>query len=119
MNLDNNVTTDRADGPLTRADIELRIQNVGGSNRLDVSGQNLEGIDLSEANLSGANLSGANLSGANLSGAHFIKADLSEADLSGANLNKADLSGSSLSGTLITAESKEDLLHAIGVQWST
>ncbi len=74
MNLDNNVTTDRADGHLTRADIEQRIQNVGGSNRLDVSGQNLEGIDLS---------------------------------------------GASVSGTIITAESKEDLLHALRVQWST
>ena len=84
MSLNNYVTPDREDRPLTRADIEQRIQNVGGSNRLDVSGQNLEAIDFS-----------------------------------GANLNKADLSGASLSGMLITAESKEDLLQAIGVQWST
>src|SRR2546422_791512 len=114
MNLNNHVTTDRADRPLIRADIEQHIQNVGGSNKLDVSGQNLQGIDLSGANLSEADLSEADLSGANLS-----EADLNEADLSGARLNQANLSGASLFGTLITAESKEDLLHAIGVQWST
>ena len=79
MNLNNNVTTDRADRPLLRIDIEQRIQRVGDSNRLDVSGQNLQGIDL----------------------------------------GGADLSEASLIGTLITADSKEDLLHAIGVQWST
>ena len=99
MNLNNNVTTDRADRPLLRIDIEQRIQHVGDSNKLDVSGQNLQGIDLSGANLSRVNLSGVNLSRAHLSG--------------------ADLSGASLIGTLITADSKEDLLHAIGVQWST
>jgi len=41
MSLNNNDTTDRADMPLTRADIEQRVQNVGGSDKLDVSGQNL------------------------------------------------------------------------------
>src|SRR5216683_163386 len=109
MNLNNNVTTDEADRPLIRADIEQRIQDVGGSNRLDVSGQNLQGIDLSGVILSEANLSDANLSGANLS----------DADLSGALLIEADLSGATLSGTLITTESKEDLLRAIGVKWSS
>ncbi|SRR6266436_9948327 len=84
MSLDNNITTDRADEPLTRADIEQRIQNVGSSNRLDVSGQNLEGIDLSGTDLRGANLSEANLRGANLS-----EANLSEANLRGANLLSA------------------------------
>src|SRR5258708_4395867 len=119
MNLNNNVTTDEADRPLIRADIEQRIQNVGGSNRLDVSGQNLQGIDLREVVLSAANLSGAFLIRADLSGAHLINANLSDADLSGALLIEADLSGATLSGTLITTESKEDLLRAIGVKWSS
>ncbi|TME65633.1 MAG: pentapeptide repeat-containing protein [Chloroflexi bacterium] len=48
-----------------------------------------------------------------------MNADLSEADLSGARLSESNLSGASVAGVLISAESKEDLLHAIGVRWST
>jgi hypothetical protein len=118
MNIDVQGITAQGDRPLTRADVERLLHEVGSSNILNLSGQNMAGIDLvkfrlmgtdlSDANLSGANLSGANLSGANLreadlSGANLYgvklrEADLSGADLSGANLNEASLSGVKLNG---------------------
>ena len=49
--------------------------------RADLSGANLEGIDLRRTKLKYVNLSGANLRFANLSGAKFIHCNLSHADM--------------------------------------
>ncbi len=97
------VVTGRKDRPLTKADVERRLQEVGSPNKLNLTLENLEDVDLSHfglsgANLSGANLHNANLSGANLSGANLHNTNLSEANLSGANLRGTDLSGANLSG---------------------
>lgn len=60
---------------------------------IDLSGENLEGIDLSGAFLEQVNFTGANLSGANLSGAIMARAILDNADLTGANLKEANVGG--------------------------
>jgi hypothetical protein len=46
MNIGEDVQTDKAARSLTRADVELLIQRVGGSNKLDVHGQDLYQVDL-------------------------------------------------------------------------
>src|SRR5690348_4831924 len=98
MNIGIQGATARKDRPLTKADVERRLQEIGSPNKLNLTLENLEGVDLSHfsldgANLSGANLHNANLSGANLSGANLHNANLSGANLSGANLRSAFLSG--------------------------
>ena len=71
--------------------------------RADLSGANLDGLDLSGVLLSGANFRGASLNKTNLSSAQLIHADFSGASLQGTNLRRADLllanfSGANLSG---------------------
>jgi uncharacterized protein YjbI with pentapeptide repeats len=73
---------------------------------VNLSGANLENVNLREvklfrgnlveANLSGADLFRGNLVAASLSRANLSGADLSEANLGGANLNGANLSGANL-----------------------
>jgi len=111
-----------ANTAVTRTDLVRLLQEVGSPEQLDVSGQNLRGINLMNCNLRGANLSqvrggeatlcganlshadlhGADLSGtcvcwADLRGANLRAADLREADLSWADLREADLRGADLS----------------------
>ena len=69
----------------------------------DMSGLNLDEVDLSSASLMGANLSGTQLRRANLSNANLTGADLEQADLTGANLTGADLRGANLHRALLTA----------------
>ncbi len=71
---------------LTRTDVMRLLQDVGSPEQLDVSGQNLSGINLMNCDLRGANLSQANVHGADLRGTY-----LCWADLRGANLCEADL----------------------------
>jgi uncharacterized protein YjbI with pentapeptide repeats len=85
------------DTAVTRTDLVHLLQEVGGSEQLDVSGQDLRGIDLINCNLEGANLSQAKLCEANLCGATLSKADLHGADLHGTYLCWADLRGANLS----------------------
>ncbi|MBW4648213.1 MAG: pentapeptide repeat-containing protein [Kastovskya adunca ATA6-11-RM4] len=59
--------------------------------------RDFSGVNLTEENLSGVNLSGANLIRANLSVANLSGAHLSEANLTDAKLNVARLSGANLS----------------------
>jgi uncharacterized protein YjbI with pentapeptide repeats len=114
MDIDIRRDTGRKDRPLTRADVERLLQKVGSPDKLDLSLENLERVDLSYFNLSGANLgaarlSYANLSNSDLSGANLSSATLSNSDLRGANLsgaslimidlNNSDLRGANLSGT--------------------
>ncbi len=80
--------------------------NLSGANlnRLDLSGANLEGANLSRAKLFLANLSGANLRNADLREAAFGGADLAEADLRGADLTGTSFVGAYMSGTLLDGE---------------
>ena len=78
--------------PLTRRDVEHRLQQAGSPDKLNLGSRNLQGIDLS-----GLTLSGANLFEADLRRAILVDANLSNADLRGANLSNADLRGANLS----------------------
>jgi uncharacterized protein YjbI with pentapeptide repeats len=80
MNFDVVSRTDLEDKPLTREDVERLVREVGGPNKLRLSGRNLKEIDLSDFDLNGADLLGADLS----------EADLSRAFLRGAHLSGAD-----------------------------
>lgn len=94
INLQN--VTDTEDKPLTRADVERLLQEVGSPEMLNLSGQNLNGIDLVEFNLTRSNLSGANLGGANLRDAILSQANLQHTDLRQADLVRSNLSGADL-----------------------
>jgi uncharacterized protein YjbI with pentapeptide repeats len=75
--------------------LDLSIQNLSGVdfNGADLSETDFRDTDLSGANLSGANLSKANLYNTNLYGANLEKANLTETYAREANLSKANLSG--------------------------
>lgn len=119
MSIDIQNITNTEDPPLTRADVERLLREVGSPHKLNLSGRNLNGIDLSEFNLVGANLSGANLGGANLreatlNQANLSRADLRQADLVKSNLHDADLHGANLHGAELGLAdlSKADLSDA-------
>lgn len=103
-------------GPLTRDDVEARLQAGEPLSDQDLSGADLSEMDLTEADLSGsllvkavlrrtrmdrANLAAANLEQADLSGASLREADLTEADFTDAVLAEADLSGAVLRDTIL------------------
>jgi hypothetical protein len=70
-----------------------KLNTTNKCSKCDLSGANLEGIDLY-----GARLDGANLSGANLKGTLFNDADLRGANLKGASTDKeTSFSGAKLS----------------------
>ena len=79
MDADVRTETGREDRPLTRADVERLLHEVGSPDKLDLSSRNLEGIDLTHFNLSGVTLTGANLSAAHLSRANLRGVRLSRA----------------------------------------
>ena len=68
---------------------------------INLSGQDLTGVDLSGANLTGANLQNANLTGANLQSANLTNANLSGADLTNANLSGAIILGALFAGAFL------------------
>ena len=84
---------------VTRTDLMHLLQEAGRPEQLDVSGQDLRGIDLMNCNLEGADLSLARVCEANLCGAKLSKADLHGADLRGTYLCWADLRGALLDKT--------------------
>ncbi len=113
MNIDVQGMTAQRDKPLTRADVERLLDEVGSSDKLNLSGRNMAGIDLASfrltgADLRGADLRGADLRGADLSGARLIAANLSDANLSDANLSDANLSSANLSGAKLIAANLSD-----------
>ena len=59
-------------------------KNLGGKERLDLSGADLSGMDLTEIDFTGGDLTGAVFDNANISGALFHDADLSGASFCGA-----------------------------------
>jgi uncharacterized protein YjbI with pentapeptide repeats len=85
------------DTTITRTDLLRLLQEGGSSEQLDVSGQDLRGINLINCNLRGANLSQARVCEANLCGAKLSKANLYGADLRGTYLCWTDLRGANLS----------------------
>jgi uncharacterized protein YjbI with pentapeptide repeats len=66
---------------------------------IDLTGENLDGIDLSGAFLEQVNFTGASLKGANLSGAIMARAILDNADFTGATLEEANVGGVHAHGT--------------------
>ena len=107
------------DTALTRTDLMRLLEDTGRPEQLDVSSQDLGGINLMNCNLEGANLSQARVCEANLCGANLSKADLHGADmcgtylcwadLRGANLSEADLVWASLGGASACARTKSHL----------
>jgi len=90
--------------------------------RADLSGANLQGVNLESANLKGANLSRANLRGANLSRANLWCADLRGANLSGADLWGADyiLQWQAPQGarrTCYSVNHADCVMHKLGCFW--
>ncbi len=103
---------------LTRTDVMRLLQDVGSPEQLDVSGQNLSGINLMNCDLRGANLSQANVHGADLRGTYLCWADLRGANLCEADLREADLSGANLDRAILYGAilGRADLR---GVSWET
>jgi len=64
--VDVDIQTNQKDRPLTREDVVRRIQEAGSSDKLEMVGLNLKGVDLADFDLSGADLREANLRGADL-----------------------------------------------------
>ncbi len=103
---------------LTRTDVMRLLQDVGSPEQLDVSGQNLSGINLMNCDLRGANLSQANVHGADLRGTYLCWADLRGANLCEADLREADLRGANLDRAILYGAilGRADLR---GVSWET
>lgn len=114
-----------ADTTVTRTDVVRLLQEVGDTRKLDLSGQNLRGINLMNFNLRGANLSEAQISEANLCGANLSQADLHGADLSRtylcwANLHSADLGMANLcEADLSWADLPGADLHGVNLDGAT
>jgi uncharacterized protein YjbI with pentapeptide repeats len=66
---------------------------------INLSGLQLDGVDLSDAYLEQVDLSGASLQNTNLSGAIMARAKLNSADFCGSNLENANLGAVSARGT--------------------
>jgi Pentapeptide repeats (8 copies) len=94
--------TDKEDRPLTRADVKRLQQEAGSSARLNLSGRNLQGIELDFFDLTGANLEGADLRKATFRKATLEGAIFSEANLEGAILSEANLRGANLTRANLT-----------------
>ncbi len=69
-------------------------------------GSNMLHADLGQANLDGADLAGTHLMNANLERANLLGASLMEANLTGANLEQAILTGADLAHALVDAKWK-------------
>jgi uncharacterized protein YjbI with pentapeptide repeats len=83
----------------TREEIEELLKLDGNPLRFcNLSGANLQGLDLQDVKFTGSDLSGANLSGANLEDARLDFILLTGADLRGTNLMHALLFQAILNG---------------------
>ena len=72
----------------------------------DLSGRDLQAVNLKRANLQGANLFVADLRQANLGGANLESVDLGGAKLEGADLRQANLTGADLRGAKYNDETR-------------
>lgn len=66
---------------------------------LDLSGQNLDGMNFSHCLMEQVNLTGASLIGANFEGTVLARANLNKANCTQANFNKANIGASQCNGT--------------------
>lgn len=73
-------------------------------NRLDLSGANLSGANLSRSSMALTDLSGANLQNTDLRGAVFTGADLADTDMRGADLTGTSFAGAYMVGALMDGE---------------
>ena len=106
----------RKDNPDEVSDLSGANLNDMDLSEADLRGANLEGVELEEADLSRAKLEGAKLNkaklfkarlnGARLKRAELREADLSWADFRGARLARADLSGAKVDCVLFDNEMK-------------
>lgn len=94
--------------PLTREDVLKLIEEHGGPEGLDLSGRNLEGINLSGKSSGLLDLHGINLIGANLQKADLWNANMLKAELAGANLQEADLSYTKLQKAILTSANLQE-----------
>lgn len=98
------------------AEVEKNIARLVDTNRcygcslvgVDLTGKNLDGVDLESADLTGSSLEGADLENANLKGALMVRVNLKNADLRGADLYKANLSGADLTGAKLDGAFLDD-----------
>lgn len=72
---------------------------------LDLSGQNLNGMDFSDCFMEQVNLSGASLIGANFSGAILARANFNKSNCSQANFDKANIGASQCHDTIFDGSS--------------
>ncbi len=75
---------------------------------VDLTGKNMDSVDLEGADLTGSTLEGVDLGNANLKGAVLVKVNLRNADLRGADLYKANLSGADLTGAKLEGALLDD-----------
>lgn len=75
---------------------------------VDLTGKNLDSVDLEGADLTGSTLEGVDLGNANLKGTKLVKVNLRNADLRGADLYKANLSGADLTGAKLEGALLDD-----------
>jgi hypothetical protein len=115
MSSERSIGTGTSATPLTRADVELLLNQVRPASTVDLSFHHLEHCNLSYLDLQGANLRGANLRGANLRGTNLSQADLREANLSQADIDGADLSGARLG----EHEANRAVLHGAKLSYAT
>jgi pentapeptide repeat protein len=85
------------DTVVTRTDVVRLLQQGRNPATLDVSGQDLRGINLVNFNVRWADLSQARVCEANLCGTNLTKVDLHGADLRGTFLDRVDVRGADLS----------------------
>jgi len=104
--------------PLTREEVLKMIEGHGGPEGLDLSGENLEGIDLSSLPDGPAlDLHGINLRSANLQVANFRSANLQGADLAYANLQRANFQDANLQAAfLLSANLQRANFHDANLQ---
>lgn len=95
---------------LTRADIQLALEQKLPMSRWDLSEMDLVGLDFSGVDLSESRLAGANLSNAIFEGANLTSVDATEANFTGANLHGAVLTQADFSKAVFAKANLKDTI---------
>lgn len=99
-------------GPLSREDVEARLNADESLSGQELTGADLSGMDLTGADLNGALLVNAVLREVRLDRTNMTDTNLTEADLSSAFLRQADLSGADLTNAVLSeADLSGTILH--------
>lgn len=114
---------------LQGADLDFAKLDEANLKGLDLRGCRMREASFNNADLSRANLSevqangssflAANFSRANLSGASLRRTSLERANLLGANLRGVMLAQADLTNASISPRNEEDILHGMGINWSS